>query len=43
MLMGRNSQNAVVVFPKGDLKPGMYVNVLIDSSTSSTLIGSVLN
>lgn len=42
MLMGRNSQNAVVVFPKGNLKPGMYVNVNITSSTSSTLIGEVI-
>ncbi len=43
MLMGRNSQNSVVVFPKGDLKPGMYVNVKVTSSTSSTLIGEVIN
>ncbi|MCA0429728.1 MAG: tRNA (N6-isopentenyl adenosine(37)-C2)-methylthiotransferase MiaB [Bacteroidetes bacterium] len=42
MLMGRNSQNAVVVFPKENLKPGMYVNVYVESSTPSTLIGKVV-
>lgn len=42
MLFGRNSQNTVVVFPKGDLKPGMYVNVLVEKSTITTLIGSVV-
>ncbi len=41
MLSGRNSQNAVVVFPKGDLVKGMYVNVLVTKCTSSTLIGEV--
>ena len=40
--MGRNSQNAVVVFPKENLKPGMYVNVYVESSTPSTLIGKVV-
>jgi tRNA-2-methylthio-N6-dimethylallyladenosine synthase len=42
MLMGRNSQNAVVVFPAGDLQKGQYVNVLATSCTSSTLIGEVV-
>ncbi len=42
MLMGRNSQNSVVVFPKGNHKRGEYVNVKITSSTSSTLIGEVI-
>ena len=42
MLMGRNSQNAVVVFPKKDHKRGEYVNVMVTSSTSSTLIGEVV-
>ncbi len=42
MLMGRNSQNAVVVFPKNQLKPGMYVNVKVTNCTSSTLIGEVI-
>lgn len=39
---GRNSQNTTVVFPKGNLKPGDYVNVLATSCTSATLIGKVV-
>lgn len=42
MLMGRNSQNSVVVFPKGNHKKGEYVNVLATECTSSTLIGKVV-
>lgn len=42
MLMGRNSQNSVVVFPKGNHKKGEYVNVFADRCTSSTLIGEVV-
>ena len=42
MLMGRNSQNSVVVFPKREYKRGDYVNVKVTSSTSSTLIGEVV-
>ena len=42
MLMGRNSQNSVVVFPKGNHKPGDYVNVKVTESTASTLIGHVV-
>ncbi|HXB40884.1 MAG TPA: tRNA (N6-isopentenyl adenosine(37)-C2)-methylthiotransferase MiaB [Bacteroidia bacterium] len=42
-MMGRNSQNAVVVFPKGNLQKGIYVNVHIDSCTSTTLIGTVVD
>ena len=38
-LYGRNSQNTVVVFPKGNYKKGDYVNVLADDCTSATLIG----
>ncbi len=38
---GRNSQNKVVVFPKGtaDLKKGDYAHVRINEATSATLIG----
>ena len=36
---GRNSQNAVVVFPKGDEKLGDLVNIYIENCTSATLIG----
>lgn len=42
-LIGRNSQSKVIVFPKGDLKPGMYVNVHVTECTSGTLIGEVVN
>lgn len=42
MLSGRNSQNTTVVFPKGGHKKGDYVNVLVTSCTSSTLIGEVV-
>ncbi len=39
-LFGRTSQNKVVVFPKGLLKPGDYVDVTINRCTSATLIGN---
>lgn len=37
--MGRNSQNAVVVFPKTNEQIGDFVNVYIENSTSATLLG----
>lgn len=40
---GRNSQNKMIVFPKEKgFKPGDYVNVTIESTTSATLIGSIV-
>ncbi|MFN7014358.1 MAG: tRNA (N6-isopentenyl adenosine(37)-C2)-methylthiotransferase MiaB, partial [Bacteroidia bacterium] len=39
---GRNSQNAVIVFPKENYKPGEYVNVLVRDCTSATLLGEVV-
>ncbi|MCS6935227.1 MAG: tRNA (N6-isopentenyl adenosine(37)-C2)-methylthiotransferase MiaB [Chitinophagales bacterium] len=39
---GRNSQNKVVVFPKGDYCPGQYANVKITDCTSATLLGEVV-
>jgi tRNA-2-methylthio-N6-dimethylallyladenosine synthase len=36
---GRNSQNAMVIFPKNDESPGDYVRVKILDCTSATLIG----
>ena len=39
---GRNSQNTTVVFPKGDYKPGDFVNVLVTDCTSATLIGEAV-
>ncbi|KAF0204499.1 MAG: tRNA-N(6)-(isopentenyl)adenosine-37 thiotransferase enzyme [Bacteroidetes bacterium] len=41
-LAGRNSQNKVVVFPKGSYKPGDYVNVKVDSCTTATLKGKIV-
>lgn len=41
-LFGRDSQNKVVVFPRGNLKKGDYVNVLVEKSTSATLIGKIV-
>jgi tRNA-2-methylthio-N6-dimethylallyladenosine synthase len=38
---GRNTLNTVMVFPKGDLKPGQYVNVRANDCTAVTLIGEV--
>jgi tRNA-2-methylthio-N6-dimethylallyladenosine synthase len=40
--MGRNSQNVVVVFPKGNFKPGDYANVLAETCTATTLIGTAV-
>lgn len=39
---GRNSQNVVCVFPKGDAQPGDYVDVKMLDCTSVTLIGEVV-
>jgi tRNA-2-methylthio-N6-dimethylallyladenosine synthase len=42
-LMGRNSQNKVVVFPRGNFKTGDYVQVKVTSCTPATLIGEFVN
>lgn len=41
-LFGRNSQNTVVIFPKGELQKGDYVNVLVEECTIATLKGKVV-
>ena len=41
-LYGRTSQNKVVVFPKGNLKPCDYARVTITDCTSATLMGNVV-
>ena len=38
-LSGRNSQNQVVIFPKGNFQKGDYVNVLVHTNTGGSLIG----
>ncbi len=41
-MSGRTSQNKVVVFPGENHARGEYVNVLIERSTSATLIGKII-
>ncbi|MDB5111205.1 MAG: miaB 1 [Mucilaginibacter sp.] len=41
---GRSDQNAMVVFPVDErYKPGQYVNVLAEKSTTATLIGRIVD
>lgn len=42
--MGRNSQNKVIVFPKGNHnhKPGDYVHVKVNGCTQATLLGEIV-
>jgi tRNA-2-methylthio-N6-dimethylallyladenosine synthase len=41
---GRSDHNAMVVFPVTEqYKPGQYVNVLVERTTTATLIGSIVN
>jgi tRNA-2-methylthio-N6-dimethylallyladenosine synthase len=42
-LFGRNDQNAVVVFDKGNLQKGQYVDVRVTGCTGGTLFGEVVN
>ncbi len=39
---GRNSQNVMCVFPKGDLKPGQYIHVKVTDCTAATLLAEVV-
>lgn len=41
-LSGRNSENKVIVFPKGTHQPGDYVDVRVTDCTSATLIGEAV-
>lgn len=41
-LFGRNSRNAVIVFPKEKYKAGDYVEVLVEDCTSATLLGTAI-
>lgn len=38
-LFGRNSQNKVLVFDRGDVVPGTYVHVRVTDCTAATLLG----
>ena len=42
-LFGRNDQNKVVVFPKGNLGKGEYAWVMIENCTAGTLIGKIIS
>lgn len=39
---GRNSQNAMIVFPKTEAKKGEYVHVKVHNCTAATLLGEVV-
>jgi len=41
-LCGRNSQNKMVVFPKGNAKAGDFINVQITEASSATLKGVIV-
>jgi tRNA-2-methylthio-N6-dimethylallyladenosine synthase len=40
--VGRNDQNIMCIFPKEDAKPGDYVYVKIERSTTTSLIGKIV-
>ena len=42
-LFGRTSQNKVVVFPKGDIKPGDFIKVKVTEASSATLKGEPIH
>lgn len=39
---GRNDQNKMVVFPIENYRPGDYVKVLVESASTATLIGKII-
>jgi len=41
-LFGRNDQNKVIVFPRGNYEKGQYVHVKVVDCTAATLIGKVV-
>ncbi len=41
-LFGRNDENKVIVFPKGNLEKGQYVNILVTDCTLATLKGTLV-
>lgn len=42
-LSGRNTQNKVIVFPKGNYKAGELVDVLVHDCSSATLLGTAVD
>lgn len=41
-MCGRTQQNKMIVFPKGNTKPGDFVNVKVLEATSATMIGEIV-
>jgi len=41
-MCGRNDQNKMVIFPKGNCKPGDYVDVKVTSCSSAVLKGEII-
>jgi len=41
-LKGRSDENMVIIFPREDYKPGDYVDVLIEKSSTTSLVGRVI-
>jgi len=39
---GRNSQNKMVIFPKGETKIGEYVNIKVTACTQAVLLGEIV-
>ncbi len=39
---GRTSQNKVVVFPRGEVKPGDFIRVRVHDASSATLLGEII-
>lgn len=42
-MCGRSSQNKMIVFPKGNARPGDYVMVRVCEASSATLIGEIVD
>ncbi|MCP9766972.1 tRNA (N6-isopentenyl adenosine(37)-C2)-methylthiotransferase MiaB [Lacihabitans sp. LS3-19] len=40
---GRNDQNKVIVFPRKNYEKGQYVNVMVNSCSTGTLIGEIVD
>jgi tRNA-2-methylthio-N6-dimethylallyladenosine synthase len=41
-MCGRSSQNKMIVFPKGNARPGDFVRVRVNEASSATLIGEIV-
>lgn len=41
-MCGRTQQNKMIVFPKGNAKPGDFVMVMVSEATSATMLGEIV-